>query len=67
MRGDILWIYSDLDIEDNWTEAEHAWVLVVKLRGMSGGSLVFTKLYLMTFSADTLKESHTSTNINFMW
>ena len=57
VRHDILLIYSALYPEDNWVEAAHAWVFVVKFRGMREGSFVSTKIYLVTFPADTLKAS----------
>ena len=67
MRCGILLIYLDFETEDTWTEAAHDWVFMVSLRGMRGGSVVSTKLYLMTLTADTLKEFHASTMIELMW
>ena len=49
VKRDISLTSSALAQEDNWTEAAHAWVFVVKSGRLRGSSLVFTKLYLMTF------------------
>ena len=48
-------------------ESAHTCVSVLKLVGMRGGSFVFTNLYLMNFLDDTLKASHDSTKMEFMW
>ena len=65
--SDVLFIYSALDPEDTWMEAAHAWVFVVKLGGLRGGSFVFKNLSLMVLPADILKASHDSTKTDFMW
>ena len=44
-----------LGTEEIWTEAAHAWVLVVKPRGLRGSSFVFIKLSLTIFSGGNLK------------
>ena len=67
MWRDIPLIYSDLYPEDKLMEVAHAWEFMVKAGGLRGGSFVFTKLSLMNFTADTLKESHASTNMVFIW
>ena len=48
-------------------EAAHAWVFVVKLVELRGGSIVFAKLSLMVFPDDILKASHASTKTEFLW
>ena len=63
----ILFIYSALDPEDNWMEAAHVWVCVVKLVGVRGDRFVFTNLSLMMVLTYTLKAYHTSTKTDFMW
>ena len=67
MRRNILLIYLVLVLEDTWTEASYAWAFVVNSVGMRGSRFLFTNLSLMNVMADTLKESHASTNIEFMW
>ena len=65
--SDILFISSALAPEYTWMEAAHAWVFVVKLGGLRGGSFVFSKLSLMILPAGILKASHASTNMKWMW
>ena len=65
--SDILFISSAFAPEYTWMEAAHAWVFVVKLGGLRGGSFVFEKLSLMMLPSDILKASHASTKIEFMW
>ena len=67
VKCDILFISSYLAQEDTFMEAAHAWVFVVKLGGLRGGSFFFAKLSLMMLSADILKASHASTKTEFMW
>ena len=65
MWHDLSLISLALVTEDTWTEAENAWVFVVKLGGMGGGgggcSFFFKKLFLVMLPAYTLKSSHDST------
>ena len=67
MRREISLTSSTLDPEDNCMYSAHDWVFVVKLGGMRGGSFVLTNMSLMNFTADTLKASHYSTKMEFMW
>ena len=48
-------------------EAEHDYVFVVNSGGLRGGSFIFAQLSLMIFLTDTLKSSHASAKMEFMW
>ena len=63
---DIQSISSVLDPEETWTEATNAWVLELKLGGLGVGSFVFTDIYLVVLSTDTLKSSNSCTDIYLM-
>ena len=67
MMRDISLISLDLAPEGTWEEAAHYWALLFKSGGLSGGSFVFTQMPLKTFSYETLKASHASTKLEFMW
>ena len=62
----VSFIYLLLVPGETWTEAEHAWVFVVKLVVLRVGRFVFKNLSLMMFPSDTLKVSHAYTNMGFM-
>ena len=48
-------------------EADNDWLFVVELLGLRGSILVFTKMSLLNFMADTLEAYHDSANIDIMW
>ena len=56
-----------MPFEDVWMEATHACVFFIMLGGLRGSILVLENLYLMMFTADTVKASHVSTMTEFMW
>ena len=53
--------------EENWMEESHAWVLLVKLGLLVGGTFSCTRMSLMVFLEETLHASNASTNMYFMW
>ena len=64
---DILLIYSALAPEDNWIDAAHAWVFVVNTGGLRVSITIFENLSLTMLPSDTLKATHESTKMEFMW
>ena len=50
-----------------WMEATHTYIFVFVFVGLRVSSWVLVKLSLMVFTADTVKDSHFSTRIEFMW
>ena len=58
---------SALDTQETCTEEIHSLVLVKKLGGLKGVSFNFKEMSMMMFPAYTLKSSHDSTIIEFMW
>ena len=67
VRRSITLIYSALGQEGSWIEEEHAWVLIVELIILRWGRSVFTYISLAMLLEDTLKASHDSIKMEFMW
>ena len=66
VQCDITLISPALYTEETWLEATHSWVVMANSGLIIGGYLSFYKLYLIVFTADTLKLSHAATEIDFM-
>ena len=56
-----------MPFEEVWKEATHACVFFIMLGVLRGGRLVLSKLSLIMFPDDTMKDSHVSTRTYFMW